>query len=115
MDWTLTAQIVAIVAIYLGGILGIGRFVTQSLGKRIDDLKSKTESDHLAVARMIQGLDKRIDDLNANLNARFSEINANINARVDDLRTQMNREHDNLSQKIDAHITNQEIHQTPRV
>ena len=46
---------------------------------------------------------------------RFSEMNANINARVDDLRTQMNREHDNLYRKLDAHITSQEIHQTPRV
>ena len=60
-------------------------------------------------------VNKRIDDLGSNMNERFSDINANINARIGDLRTQMNREHDNLYRKLDAHITDQQIHQTPRV
>ncbi len=118
MNWTLTAQILAIVVAYVGGILAIGRFMTHSLGKRIDhlnhridDLASTTASDNLAIIRLIQGLDKRMDDMNANINARFSDMNN----RFDDLRNQMQREHDNLSQKLDAHISDQTIHQPLRV
>ncbi len=111
MNWTLTAQILAIVVAYVGGILANGRFMTHSLGKRIDDLASKTASDNLAIIRLIQGLDKRMDDMNANINARFSDMNN----RFDDLRNQMQREHDDLSQKLDAHIDNQQIHHPPRV
>ena len=130
MDWTLTAQIVAIVAIYLGGILGIGRFVTQSLGKRIDDLKSMTEShlDHLAVARMIQGLDKRIDgldkridgldkridgldkrigDLGSNMNERFGDVNnriGDLDKRIDDLSSNMNERFSEMNANINARV-----------
>ena len=125
MNWTLTAQILAIVVAYVGGILAIGRFMTHSLGKRIDhlnnridDLASKTASDNLAIIRLIQGLDKRMDDMNTTINARFSDMNN----RFDDLRNQMQREHDNLARKVDtltdtvtAHISDQTIHQPPRV
>ena len=45
-----------------------------------------------------------------------------MNSRIDDLRTQMNREHDALAQKVDTltdtvttHISDQTIHQPPRV
>ena len=52
-------------------------------------------------------MDTRIGDVTK----RMDNMNANINSRIDDLRTQMNREHDNLSQKLDAHISEQSIHQ----
>ena len=125
MNWTLTAQIVVIVVAYVGGILAIGRFMTHSLGKRIDhlndridDLASKTTSDNLAIIRLIEGLDKRMDDMNNNINARFEDMNgrfedmnANMNARFEDMNTNinarfndMNNRFDDLSRQIDTRI-----------
>ena len=115
MNWTLTAPILAIVVAYVGGILAIGRFMTHSLGKRLDDMNANINARFNDVNKRIDGLDKRMDEMNANVNARFNEMNANINARIDDLRSQMHREHDNLSRKLDAHINNQDIHHPPRV
>ena len=136
MNWTLTAQILAIVVAYVGGILAIGRFMTHSLGKRLDDMNANINARFNDVNKRINGLDKRMDEMNANINARFNdvnkridgldkrmdEMNANVNARfndmngrIDDLRSQMHREHDALSRKLDAHIDNQQIHQSPRV
>ena len=100
--------LLALVVTNLVAVAGIVYYMASALGKRIDGLDKRIDD-------LGSNMNERFSDLNANLNARFSEMNANINARVDDLRSQMHREHDNLSQKIDAHITNQEIHQTPRV
>ena len=111
MPLTLTQLIISVVALVvtnLVAVAAIAYYMTSTLGKRID------------------GLDKRIDDLNVNMNARFEDMNATINARfsdmsrqidtrIGDLRNQMQREHDNLSQKLDAHISDQTIHQPPRV
>ncbi len=114
MPLTLTQLIISVVALVvtnLVAVAAIAYYMTSTLGKRID------------------GLDKRIDDLNSNMNSRFEDMNANINARFndmnnrfDDLRNQMQREHDNLAHKVDsltdtvtAHITNQDIHGGPRV
>ena len=118
MPLTLTQLIISVVALVvtnLVAVAAIAYYMTSTLGKRID------------------GLDKRIDDLNVNMNARFEDMNATINARfsdmsrqidtrIGDLRNQMQREHDHLSGKVDtltdtvtAHISNQHIHQPPRV
>ena len=100
----ITPPQIALVVTNLVTVIGIVYYMSTILGKRID------------------ALDKRLDDLNSNMNARFSEMNANINNRIDDLRTQMQREHDNLAHKVDtltdtvtAHISDQTIHQPPRV
>ncbi len=118
MSLTLTQLIISLIALVvtnLVAVAAIAYYMTSTLGKRID------------------GLDKRIDDLNSNMNARFNDMNATINARfddmrmhvdarIDDLRTQMNREHDNLASKVDtltdtvtAHLSDQTIHHPPRV
>ena len=85
--------LLALVVTNLLAVAGIVYYIASTLGKRID------------------GLDKRMDDMNANINARFNDMNArfddlshqmdtrfnDMNTRIDDLRSQMNREHDALS------------------
>ena len=111
----ITPPQIALVVTNLVAVVGIVYYMSTVLGKRID------------------ALDKRMDDLNVNMNVRFNELShqidtriddmsTNINTRFDDLRTQMNREHDALSKKVDtlthtvtAHITDESIHQDPRV
>ena len=109
MSLTELIPLLALVVTNLLAVAGIVYYMASTLGKR-------------------DSLDKRMDDMNANINARFNDLNArfsdlshqmdtrfnDMNTRIDDLRSQMNREHDALSQKVDAHINNQQIHQ-PRV
>lgn len=40
MDWNVTLQLAILVIAYIGGIGTIGYYITNSLGKRIDDLRS---------------------------------------------------------------------------
>ena len=96
--------LLALVVTNLVAVTGIVYYMASTLGKRID-----------ALDKRIDGLDKRIDDLNATINARFSDMSRQIDTRIGDLRNQMQREHDHLSQKLDAHISDQTIHQPPRV
>ena len=107
--------LLALVVTNLIAVAGIVYYMASTLGKRIDDLNANMNARFTDVNSQIGYLDKRIDDLNTNINARFSEMNANINNRIDDLRNQMQREHDNLSQKLDAHTSDHTVHQPPRV
>ena len=95
MSWTLTAQIVAIVAVYVGGILGIGHFITHSLGKRMDDMKSKIDSDHVL---FVNAINKRIDDLDTSLNKRIDDLDISLNRRMDALDKRV----DALDKRMDA-------------
>ena len=102
MNWTLTAQIVAIVVAYVGGILAIGHFITNSLGKRMDelgkrmdDLKSKVESD---LATLTNSFNKRIDDLDTSLNKRIDDLDTSLNRRIDALEKRI----DGMDERIDT-------------
>ena len=81
MNWTLTAQILAIVVAYVGGILAIGHFITNSLGKRMDELGKRMED-------LGTSLNKRIDDLDTSLNKRIDALDKRIDGmdeRIDTL------------------------------
>ena len=71
MNWSVTAQIAVLVIAYFGGIAAIGYYMGNTLGSRIDDMRS------------------RIDDMGKVLGSR-----------IDDLRSQMSREHDALSEQV---------------
>ena len=81
MNWEVTIQIAALVILYVGGIVAIGRYMTHtiittlgnhingldtSLNKRIDDLRYQMKSDHTNLAnhltRVEEKLDKHITD-----------------------------------------------------
>ena len=81
MNWSITAQIAALVILYVGGIVAIGRYMTSTiittlgnringldtnLNKRIDDLRDQMKSDHANLAnhltRVEEKLDKHITD-----------------------------------------------------
>lgn len=49
MDWNVTLQLVILVIAYVGGIGTIGYYITNSLGKRIDNLRSGMTSQHCAL------------------------------------------------------------------
>ena len=81
MNWEVTIQIAALVILYVGGIVAIGRYMTHtiittlgnhingldtSLNKRIDNLRYQMKSDHTNLAnhltRVEEKLDKHITD-----------------------------------------------------
>lgn len=91
MNISAVAQIAGLIVLYFGGIFGVGYFIANSVGKRIDDL-----------GKRIDDFGKRIDD---------------SGKRIDDLRSQMTREHDILAAKVDTltevvvkHVTDYSIH-----
>ncbi len=59
----------------------------------------------LAVAGLlsaqINGLNTRIDDLDASLNARIDDLDASLNARIDDLDASLNARIDAVNTRID--------------
>ena len=101
MSWILMEQIAALIALYVGGIFSVVHIVD----KRVDDLN--------------KNMSLRFDDFGNRINQRFDDFGKHIEHRFNDLRSQMSREHDTLAQKVDAidrkldaHISNYEIHNT---
>ena len=60
MNWDITVQIAALVILYIGGIVAIGRYMTNTiittLGKRIDDLRAQMTSDHAGLQTDVRKL-----------------------------------------------------------
>ncbi|MDE0041224.1 MAG: hypothetical protein OXT74_04260 [Candidatus Poribacteria bacterium] len=86
MSWILMGQIAALIALYVGGIFSVAHTVGN-----------------------------RVGDLSKNMSNRFEQVDQRFN----DLLSQMSREHDDLARKVDAvdrkldaHISNYEIHKS---
>jgi uncharacterized membrane-anchored protein YhcB (DUF1043 family) len=77
MTWELTAQIIGIAGVYVGGLFAVAHFVTNSLGKRIDD--------------SIKVSEKRVDDARNDMKQQFSALRDNMNQNSSALRDDMNR------------------------
>ena len=45
--------------------------------------------------------DRRINDINANVNSRIDALNASVNNRIDDLNASVNSRFDNVNSRID--------------
>ena len=132
----ITPPQIALVVTNLVAVVGIVYYMSTVLGKRIDALDKRMDDLNVNMNARFSDMNARFSDMNArfsDMNVRFNELShqidtriddmsTNVNTRFDDLRTQMNREHDALSKKVDtlthtvtAHITDQSIHQDPRV
>lgn len=68
MNWELTFQISTIVVVYVGGLLGVGHFITNTLGKRIDevgkridDLRDQMRTDHAHLANHLTRVENKLD------------------------------------------------------
>ncbi len=62
MSWTLVAQVAGLVVLYIGGILGVGYFISNSIGKRIDDLRSQMTREHDALSKKVDFLTEKVID-----------------------------------------------------
>ncbi|MCY4505852.1 MAG: hypothetical protein OXG35_02645 [Acidobacteria bacterium] len=56
------------------------------------------------LSAQINGLNTRIDDLDASLNTRIDDLDASLNARIDDLDTSLNARIDDLDTSLNARI-----------
>ena len=63
MNWGITVQIVTIVAVYVGGLLAAGHFISNSLGKRIDDSGKRTDDLREQMSREHDALSNKVDTL----------------------------------------------------
>ncbi len=118
MPLTLTQLIISVVALVLTNLVAVAAiayYMTSTLGKRIDGLDKRIDDLNVNMNARFNDMNARFEDMNANMNARFNDMSKQIDTRIGDLRNQMQREHDHLSQKLDAHISDQTIHQPPRV
>ena len=59
MNWNVTLQVAILVIAYIGGVASIGYYVTNSLGKRINDLRSQMTREHDTLSGKVD----RIHDL----------------------------------------------------
>lgn len=53
MNWSITAQIAVLVIAYFGGIAAIGYYMGNTLGSRIDDLRSQMSREHDALSEQV--------------------------------------------------------------
>ena len=53
------------------------------------------------LSAQINGLNTRIDDLDARLNTRIDDLDARLNTRIDDLDTSLNARIDDMNARID--------------
>lgn len=106
MDWNVTLQLAILVIAYIGGIGTIGYYISNSLGKRIDD----------------QG--KRIDDLRSDMVTQHNvfreemkemreDIRGEISGIRDEMREDMREIRDEMrknNELLIAHISDRTLH-----
>ena len=99
MTWETTAQIATIVLLYIGGIATIGYFITNLLGKRIDDLRDD------------------VKEFRTELKGEIAELRTELKGDITEFRTEMKKEHASLASKVDSisdeltkHITDRDLH-----
>ena len=66
MNWDTTVQIAVLVILYVGGIVAIGHYMTNTiintLGKRIDDLRAQMIRDHDVLGNKVDETNKILID-----------------------------------------------------
>ena len=82
MDWNVTSQLAVLLIAYIGGIGTIGYYISNSLGKRIDD----------------QG--KRIDDLRSDMVSQHNVFREEMKAMREEIRSEMRESREEIREDM---------------
>ena len=95
MGWNVTLQLAILVIAYIGGIGTIGYYITNSLGKRIDDCG------------------KGIDDLRSDMTTQNNMLREDMKEMRDEMREDMREIRDEMrknNELLIAHISDRTLH-----
>ena len=98
MDWNVTLQLAILVIAYIGGIGTIGYYITNSLGKRIDDC-----------GKRIDDCGKRIDDLRSDMTTQNNMLREDMKEMRDTMREDMREIRENMREIRDEMRKNNEL------
>ena len=113
MDWNVTLQLAILVIAYIGGIGTIGYYITNALGKRVDDCGKRIDDLGNALGKRVDDYGKRIDDLRSDMITQNNVLREDMKEMRDTMREDMRAIRDELrknNELLIAHISDSTLH-----